>query len=138
MDDPLESLERLPNLRAIHLNQAYLGESLCFKAGRFLKLELLALFSIQTLRWLTVEKGAMPNLQELRMRNLKLLEEFPLGIQHLTNLQSLYLGYPNEKLAAFLKDRCEDYRRICHIPEIFIWNDEDGWCRHPLYWEKTK
>ncbi|CDP13531.1 unnamed protein product [Coffea canephora] len=133
IDDPLESLQHLPNLQTMDLNEAYQGEVLCFKAGSFLKLEQLNILALSGLRWLSVEAGAMPNLLELGLANLKFMEEFPRGIQHLTNLQSLYLCQPNEKLDAFLKNPFEDYQRISHIPEIFIWDDEVGLCRHPQF-----
>ncbi|XP_071918659.1 disease resistance protein RPM1-like [Coffea arabica] len=133
IDDPLESLQHLPNLQTMDLNEAYQGEVLCFKAGSFPKLEQLNILALSGLRWLSVEAGAMPNLLELGLANLKFMEEFPRGIQHLTNLQSLYLCHPNEKLDAFLNNPFEDYQRISHIPEIFIWDDEVGLCRHPQF-----
>ncbi|KAL3497660.1 hypothetical protein ACH5RR_040392 [Cinchona calisaya] len=90
-DDPLEILQNLPNLVEVCLSQAYEGEGLCFKAGRFLKLNMLVLENMHGLKWMTIEEGAMPHLRSLHMSELPQLEELPEGIQHLRELQSLHL-----------------------------------------------
>ncbi|KAL3497350.1 hypothetical protein ACH5RR_040082 [Cinchona calisaya] len=141
MDDPLESLQHLPNLQTIYLNQAYEGDGFCFKAGCFLKLEQLVLISLNSLKWLHVEEGAMPKLRELRMTDVKFLEEFPFGIQHLMQLQSLYLNDMSNKLIAKLQnldEESEDHANLSRIPRIFIWTDKDGYCRFPLLHNKEK
>ncbi|KAK2993705.1 hypothetical protein RJ640_027057 [Escallonia rubra] len=46
-DDPLQSLEALPNLKEIVLAQAYEGESLTFKAGGFQRLKKLELLQLK-------------------------------------------------------------------------------------------
>ncbi|KAK2993703.1 hypothetical protein RJ640_027055 [Escallonia rubra] len=97
-DDPLESLEALPNLELLGFLQAYEGESLTFKAGGFQRLKVLWLRRLNGLRSLTVEDGAMPHLEEIYFHNCKLVDELPLGIQHLTNLQFLRLDDMPDKL----------------------------------------
>ena len=86
-DDPLQSLEDLPNLLELRLNRAYKGEGLCFKARRFKRVTGLYLIMLEGLRGLRVEEGVMPHLEHLYLSKCELLEEVPSGIQHLTSLK---------------------------------------------------
>ncbi|CAL5321419.1 unnamed protein product [Camellia sinensis] len=79
-NDPLKSLQDLPNLVFFSLvNEAYEGEGLCFKAGRFQRLKYLCLNSLKELRWLTMEEGnagCLPQLvpdQTLKLKQLTVL-----------------------------------------------------------------
>ncbi|KAK2969084.1 hypothetical protein RJ640_020395 [Escallonia rubra] len=122
-DDPLQSLEALPNLEEIYLAQAYEGESLTFKAGGFQRLKGLGLIQLKGLRSVTVEDGAMPHLNEIYFRGCKLVDELPSGLQHLTNLQSLWLVNMPDKLTAPLQGQGNSI--IVHIPHVWIggWKD---------------
>ncbi|CDP19598.1 unnamed protein product [Coffea canephora] len=51
-EDPLESLQYLPNLGEIHFCGSYQGEELCFKAGGFLNLKWMHLKRLEGLRWM--------------------------------------------------------------------------------------
>ncbi|XP_059658818.1 disease resistance protein RPM1-like [Cornus florida] len=84
-DDPLQSLQDLPNLIEIGLVDAYQGEELCTKATGFQKLKTLELQRLERLRWLRMEKGSLPHLEKLIIWNCELLGEVPTGFQHLTN-----------------------------------------------------
>nr|XP_027080296.1 disease resistance protein RPM1-like [Coffea arabica] len=143
-EDPLESLQHLPNLSKINFRGSYQGEGLCFKAGGFLKLKWMYLKRMEGLRWMRVEEGALPRLRELFLQQLPLLEELPLGIQHLIHLQRLSLyemsSQLREKLLENQKEESEDYRRIAHIPEILIgyYTDDRKWRHRNLWAEKKK
>ncbi|XP_027180704.1 disease resistance protein RPM1-like [Coffea eugenioides] len=143
-EDPLESLQHLPNLSKINFCGSYQGEGLCFKAGGFLKLKWMHLKRMEGLRGMRVEEGALPRLQILFLRLLPLLEELPLGIQHLSHLQRLSLyemsSQLREKLLENQKEESEDYTRIAHIPEILIgyYTDDGEWREHRLWEEKKK
>ncbi|KAL7188080.1 hypothetical protein ACSBR1_038017 [Camellia fascicularis] len=129
-DDPLQSLQELPNLAELLLEQAYEGEGLCFKAGGFQRLKYLHLYKLKGLRWVRVEEGAMPHLQDLTIRNSELIEKVPSGIEHLTNLQTFELCEMSEKLISKLDREVqdEDYRNIAHIPKVRIWyREHDQW-----------
>ncbi|XP_027181619.1 disease resistance protein RPM1-like [Coffea eugenioides] len=143
-EDPLESLQHLPNLSIINFCGSYLGEGLCFTAGGFLKLKRLHLKRMEGLRWMRVEEGALPRLQTLFLQQLPLLEELPLGIHYLSHLQRLSLyemsSQLREKLLEDQKEESEDYRKIAHIPEILIgyYTDDRKWRRRSLWEEKKK
>ncbi|XP_027180826.1 disease resistance protein RPM1-like [Coffea eugenioides] len=142
-EDPLESLQHLPNLGEINFCGSYQGEGLCFKAGGFLNLKRMYLKSMEGLRWLRVEEGALPRLQNLILERLPLLEELPLGIQHLSHLQQLYLSQMSSEMIEKVenqKEGSEDYTKIAHIPEILIgyYTDDGEWRERQLWEEKKK
>ncbi|XP_027180630.1 disease resistance protein RPM1-like [Coffea eugenioides] len=143
-EDPLESLGHLPNLVNINFCGSYQGEGLCFKTGEFLNLKWLHLKRMEGLRWIRVEEGALPRLQTLSLQRLPLLEELPMGIQHLSHLQQLYLSEMSSQLRGKLlenqKEESEAYRRIAHIPEILIgyYTDDRKWRSCNLWAEKKK
>ncbi|XP_027180878.1 disease resistance protein RPM1-like [Coffea eugenioides] len=143
-EDPLESLQHLPNLGEINFCGSYQGEGLCFKAGGFLMLKGMHLKRMEGLRWMRVEEGALPRLQKLFLEQLPSLEELPMGIQHLIKLQRLTLyemsSQLREKLLENQKEESEDYTKIAHIPEILIgyYTDDGEWRRHSLWEEKKK
>ncbi|KAK3003464.1 hypothetical protein RJ639_019469 [Escallonia herrerae] len=122
-DDPLQSLEALPNLELLGFLQAYEGESLTFKAGGFQRLKVLWLRRLKGLRSLTVEDGAMPRLEDIYFHDCKLVDELPSGIQHLTNLQFLRLDDMPDELTMPLQ--VQGNLNIAHIPRVWIgaWKD---------------
>ncbi|XP_059656936.1 disease resistance protein RPM1-like [Cornus florida] len=120
-DDPLQSLQDLPNLLQLLLDQAYEGEELCIKATGFQKLKTLELQSLERLRWVRMEKGSLPHLEELTIESCKLLEEVPTGIEHLTNLKSLQLCVSDKlKMTLDQDEQGGDYSKIVHIPILKI------------------
>ncbi|XP_027180836.1 disease resistance protein RPM1-like [Coffea eugenioides] len=137
-EDPLQSLQHLPNLSRINFCGSYQGEGLCFKAGGFLKLKRMHLKRMEGLRWMRVEEGALPRLHQLILDLLPLLEELPLGIQHLSQLQVLYLYEMSSEMIEKVenqKEESEDY-----IPEVVIgyYTDDGEWRERSLWEEKEK
>ncbi|CDP20974.1 unnamed protein product [Coffea canephora] len=141
-EDPLESLQHLPNLGEITFCGSYQGERLCFKAGGFLKLKELRLRKMEGLIWMAVEEGACPHLRTLVLDRLPSLVDLPSGIQHLSHLQELGLYEMSSQLMEKVgnqKEDSEDYRRMTHIPEIVIgFYADDGEWRIRRLWGKKK
>ncbi|CAL5392885.1 unnamed protein product [Camellia sinensis] len=129
--DPLESLQDLPNLVQLQLLQTHEGEELCFKACGFQRLVRLYLGGLKGLRWMKVEAGSMPHLEELFIRKCELVEELPSGIEHLTNLKYLQLGDMSDRLISSLNRDLErgNNWKIAHIPNVWIGDSKLG------YWE---
>lgn len=128
--DPLVYLQDLPSLAHLELLQAYDGDTLCFKSGKFKKLKVLGLDKFDELRQVNVEKGAMPCLEKLIIRRCELLKKVPSGIHRLTKLKVLEFFDMSDELIATLRPggMGKDYWKVAHIPEVYstYWRD-GGW-----------
>ncbi|THF94033.1 hypothetical protein TEA_020442 [Camellia sinensis var. sinensis] len=135
--DPPQSFQGLPNLVELELDQAYEGEGLCFQSGGFQRLKRLSIYRLKGLRWVSVEAGSMPHLEELYIGNCKLVDELPFGIEHLTSLQYLNLVDMSDGLISNLYRDLqveEDYWKIAHIPNVWIGESTHGfWRGHYLF-----
>ncbi|KAL7218021.1 hypothetical protein ACSBR2_011286 [Camellia fascicularis] len=127
--NPLESLQDLPNLVDLELLQTHEGAELCFKAGGFQRLVRLCLCGLKGLRWVNVEAGSMPHLEELTISECELVEELPSGIEHLTNLEYLELSDISDGLILSLNRDLErgNNWKIAHIPKVWIGDTKLGY-----------
>ncbi|KAK4787028.1 hypothetical protein SAY86_010861 [Trapa natans] len=123
-DDPLLSLQGLPNLVHLELQGVYDWGVLHFNVGGFRKLRQLGIDNVPDLRGIEVEEGAMPSLCQLTVQRCKLLQNVSPGIEHLTKLKVLEFLDVHDELIWKLK-RCDE---VAHIPEIRYgsWTD-GGW-----------
>ncbi|XP_062014609.1 disease resistance protein RPM1-like [Rosa rugosa] len=96
-DDLLPQIEALPSLTWLDLWNSYVGEELCFRRG-FVKLERLELFNFASVKKISIEKGVMPNLRYLWVKNCMELKTVPLGLEYLSNLHSLALEFVPDTL----------------------------------------
>ncbi|KAG8375441.1 hypothetical protein BUALT_Bualt10G0100300 [Buddleja alternifolia] len=103
-EDPLQYLEDLPNLVGLVLNSAYEGEGLSFKVGKFQKLKNLWMIRLGGLKWIRIEKGSMPLVEEVMMRDCKLVAEVPEGMEDLACLQKVEITDMADELVARLED----------------------------------
>ncbi|XP_058084900.1 disease resistance protein RPM1-like [Magnolia sinica] len=120
-EDPLSSIQALPNLMYLYLYRAYEGQQLCFRDGRFTKLRSLYLRDMNQLNHIVIEKGTLASIEEIILVNCGGLKTLPEGIEYLTGLQELRLvGMPMELTDKLkLKDGSEeDRRKVGHIPII--------------------
>ncbi|XP_058112023.1 probable disease resistance protein At1g58602 [Magnolia sinica] len=132
--DPMGTLEKLPNLRILRLRQhhtsairmskevqAYMGKEMVCSAGGFLQLESLSIHAAELKEW-RVEEGAMPNLKFLEMLGCKRLKMIPDGLQHVTTLKELKLTMIAEELTERVgENEGEDWYKIRHIPSLIIY-----------------
>ncbi|KAF8027911.1 hypothetical protein BT93_E0744 [Corymbia citriodora subsp. variegata] len=123
-NDPLVSLQNLPNLVHLELLQVYKGSSLFFEAESFKKLKTLGLDHFDELRCIEVEKGAMPCLEKFIIQHCKLLEKLPSGIEYQKKLKVLKIfDMPDELVKKLVQggqnDDCQKVanRRILRILE---------------------
>ena len=82
--DPMEALEKLPNLRFLRLYNSYVGSKLVCSAQGFPKLEILELVALFGVEEWKVEKGAMPSLKSLHIETLPKLRMIPKGLKYVT------------------------------------------------------
>ncbi|KAJ4757809.1 hypothetical protein LUZ62_068184 [Rhynchospora pubera] len=110
--DPFPVLEKLENLRYLHLVCSRLLLRLCCSARGFGKLEDLELSGVE--EW-EIEEGAMPMLKNLKVCNCPGLRVL-LGLQYLAVLQNLY-WLDNETSGT----EEHEIRSICkHVPNFYI------------------
>ncbi|CAK9153251.1 unnamed protein product [Ilex paraguariensis] len=128
-DHQLQWLQDLPNLQLMSFHHdAYVGEELCFKAGGFKSLKYLRLSFLEELRWVRLEQGAMPHLEDLTIWYCDLMG-YPIGIEHLTNLRSISLHLVDKLKPQNLSDRDRDDvwddNKLANIPHRDIWSCTD-------------
>ncbi|PNY07417.1 NBS-containing resistance-like protein [Trifolium pratense] len=121
-DDPLQSLQSLPNLQKLGLwDNAYDGEILQFHSGGFLKLRRLELRRLDRVNSVLIDKGALPSLEYLTMEKNPQLKEIPSGIRHLDNLKCIHFtDIPAEFVESIDSDKGKDYWIIKHVPLVSI------------------
>ncbi|RWR73995.1 disease resistance protein RPM1-like protein [Cinnamomum micranthum f. kanehirae] len=120
-EEPLSSLEALPNLMSLSLTMAYVGEELCFRHGCFLKLKALAIYEIPKLNLIKIENGSMTCIETLHLIKCPELKRIPEGMQYLTTLQELFLVGMSEELIQRIKDGGERVN-LLHFPFIGYFN----------------
>ncbi|KAK3429798.1 hypothetical protein EUGRSUZ_E01294, partial [Eucalyptus grandis] len=118
-NDPLVSLQNLPNLVHLELLQVYEGSSLCFEAESFKKLKTLGLDYFEELRCVEVEKGAMPYLEKFIIQRCKLLEKLPSGFEYLKKLKVLKIfDMPDELVNKLVRGgQNDDFQKVAHVPQ---------------------
>ncbi|CAL5377068.1 unnamed protein product [Camellia sinensis] len=139
-EDPMPTLEKLPNLRSLSLGfNSYIGnEMVCSSgpssisgggggggyggcdSGGFPKLKSLALVNIRNLEKWRVEQGAMPCLFRLDIFNCKKLKEIPDGLRFITTLRELEITRVSEALRDRVREGGEDFDKVKHVPSIEI------------------
>ena len=99
MDDSIEVLQALPNLKYLALVWAYNGEKMHFEGGGFQKLKFLSLAGLSNLNEMLINEGASPLLKRLEMGPCPKLNKVPSGNQNLRYLKDLSsAGMTNESL----------------------------------------
>ncbi|TVU41971.1 hypothetical protein EJB05_15535 [Eragrostis curvula] len=92
-EDPLALFSVMfQNLGHLNLYRCYEGTRLTFRTGWFSRLRHLYLSSMNELREVEIEDGAMRSLHRLEMWSLKCLTSVPKGLVHLKSLQQLCIG----------------------------------------------
>ncbi|KAL2337277.1 hypothetical protein Fmac_011723 [Flemingia macrophylla] len=139
-DDPLRSLEKLPNLLQLSLwDKAYDGEILHFQSEGFPKLKELSLARFLRLNSIIIDREALPLLEHFSIIKMPHLKKVSPGIKALDNLKVLdFLNMPTELEKSIDPENGHDYWIINHIPLVSIrhWagprlNDFDVRTIHP-------
>ncbi|KAM2939051.1 hypothetical protein FF1_038760 [Malus domestica] len=136
-EDVLPHIQALPNLEGLELYNAYVGEKLCFSRG-FIKLKRLELLDFPLLNSIAIEKGAMPNLQVLRIRRCAEMKTLPQGIEFLADVERLILFSVPMELMESVKGGM-DHPKVQHIPEINMYYErQNRWCHESFSGRRIK
>ncbi|KAL7148346.1 hypothetical protein ABFS83_06G172300 [Erythranthe nasuta] len=91
-NNPITILGKLPNLLELQLLDAYKGDRLDFRVGRFPRLKILEFDQMEELTVITIENWALPCLQKLIISRCQNLGGIPVGIENVAQLKELHLG----------------------------------------------
>ncbi|KAK4405915.1 Disease resistance protein RPP8 [Sesamum angolense] len=122
--DPMPTLEKLPNLYSLRLRNAFEGNKICCSSRGFPRLRILEILGLNSLEDWTIEEGAMPNLYALKIDECSKLKMVPGGIKHIAALRELVIA----NMPVDFKNRIrtgqdgwgEDFHKVEHIPLIRI------------------
>ncbi|KAK8603418.1 hypothetical protein V6N13_085605 [Hibiscus sabdariffa] len=119
-EDPMPTLEKLPNLRILVLDElAFIAKKMVCSAPHFPRLESLIIHRhYRFLEEWEVEEGAMPALCRLEIIGCRSLKMLPDGLRFITTLQELRI----EEMPMEFQDRMveggEDFYKVQHVPCI--------------------
>ncbi|CAL5362298.1 unnamed protein product [Camellia sinensis] len=124
-EDPMPTLERLPNLQYLILGEdAFVGDKMVCSANGFPQLKALYLSILTHLKEWEVEKGAMPNLSTLEIGYCRGLEMVPEGLRFIATLQQFTITDGSEnfnnKLRGVNGEEGEDFYKVRHVSSLHI------------------
>ncbi|XP_044473266.1 disease resistance protein RPM1-like [Mangifera indica] len=116
-NDSMRVLQALPNLLVFILIVRDCDEELHLIESWFPKLQQLRLHNFTKLKWMIIEKGAMPSLTELLIGPSPSLKEISIGIEHLRNLKILMFHIMLKDVFYMIKN--DNWEKLTnHIPQI--------------------
>ncbi|KHN28421.1 Disease resistance protein RPM1 [Glycine soja] len=116
---------RLTNWISQFPNLVQLCETLHFHCGGFQKLKQLSLGSLDQLKCILIDRGALCSVEEIVLEGLSQLKTVPSGIQHLEKLKDLYINcMPTEFEQRIAPDGGEDHWIIQDVPHVRIWSED--------------
>jgi disease resistance protein RPM1 len=120
-EDPLPSVQALPNLITLCLNHAYDGEQLHFEEGGFRKLKRLTLREMKKLKMVEIERGSLPGLEQLEIGPCSEMMEVPSGIQHLKSLKILdFYEMQGDFVLRMQPDGGKDFWKVKKVTTIYF------------------
>jgi len=121
-DDPLRSLQNLPNLLKLTFwDNAYDGETLHFQSGGFPRLKELNMARLNTVSAILIDEGALVSLEYLQITKITHLKKVPSGIKALDSLKVIDIcDMPTELVESIDPQNGQDYWIINHVPLVVI------------------
>lgn len=130
-EDPMAVLENLPVLCSLVLRRdVFLGNEIHCSSTGFCQLKILEVLGITTLENWRIERGAMLNLQYLKIDECVNLKTVPKGIEYVTTIRELVIANMPEafkrRVEMVQEEEGEDFYRVKHIPSITIIDTSRG------------
>ncbi|XP_071927451.1 probable disease resistance RPP8-like protein 2 [Coffea arabica] len=125
-EDPMGTLEKLPNLRKLELGPySFLGQEMICHSMGFSKLKRLALHGLGNWKEWKVDEGAMPKLSSLWIADCQKLKMIPDGLRYVTTLKEVSLfRMPAEFSNRVTRENGqhgEDFDKISHVRSVNIY-----------------
>ncbi|KAL2469671.1 Disease resistance protein RPP8 [Abeliophyllum distichum] len=122
-EDPMAVLEKLPKLYSLVLRQdVFLGPEIHCSSTGFFQLRTLEIQGQTSLENWRIEKGAMPNLQYLKIDECVNLKMVPEGTEFVTTIRVLVIANMPEafkcRVQMVQEGGGEDFYKVEHIPSI--------------------
>ncbi|XP_047052840.1 disease resistance protein RPM1-like [Lolium rigidum] len=111
-------LEELQQLVKLQLYDAFDGNNMYFRATSFRKLRVLKIWGAPHLSQMTIERGAMPSLVDLKLLLCPELKLLPGGIEHVSTLEELTLNSTAEELVNRVRQKKEE--NISHVQRVYV------------------
>ncbi|KAI4352404.1 hypothetical protein L6164_006661 [Bauhinia variegata] len=122
VEDPMPTLEMLPNLKYLSGWEMYLGKKMVCSQNGFPQLKLLLLRGFPNLEEWIVENQAMPNLFRLGISDCKKLNTVPEGLKFAGNLRELEIRWMSKCFNERIANGGEDHYKVEHVPYIVFLN----------------
>ncbi|MFQ6653531.1 hypothetical protein Gotur_024885, partial [Gossypium turneri] len=111
-EDPMPTLEKLPNLKILEIEASFRGKEMFFSAQGFPELKSLILTKLDKLEEWKVDEGAMPSLQRLEIRHCPRLKMLPEGLRFITTLKELKIKSMPKAFKDRLEEGGEDFYKV--------------------------
>ena len=122
VEDPMVTLEKLPNLKYLSCWEMYVGKKMVCSINGFPKLEVLAIRGFSNLEEWVVENQAMPHLCRLSISDCNKLKGVPDGLTFVAGLRELEIRWMPKSFKIRLGIDGEDYHKVQHVPSIVFFN----------------
>lgn len=121
--NPIEVLEKLPNLRFLRLGRdSFVGSEMVSSAHGFPKLDTLEFHGLTEVEEWRVKEGSMPILRTLTIDSMNNLNMIPEGLRSVTTLRELNIlsmkASFEKRLQVIDGIEGDDFYKVCHIPSI--------------------
>ena len=120
-EDPMPTLEKLPNLKILCLFESTEKEMVCSKGG-FPLLQYLLLKGLDKVEECRVEEGVMPSLSHLEIFSYKKLKTIPDGLKSITTLRELEIKHMPKSFKDRLHKGGLDFDKVKHVPSLIFEN----------------
>nr|XP_023899051.1 putative disease resistance protein At1g50180 [Quercus suber] len=118
-EDPMPTLEKLSNLKILHLcYESFVGKDMVCSEGGFPLLQYLLLDYLDKLEEWRVEEGAMPSLCHLIISYCGKLKTIPDGLRFVTTLQELEINFMPKSFKDRLDKGGPDFYKVQHVPSL--------------------
>lgn len=122
MEDPMVTLERLPNLKFLSGWEMFVGKKMVCSPNGFPQLKVLLLRGLPNLEEWVVENQAMPHLYRLSICDCNKLKSVPDGLKFVAALRELEIRWMPKSFKTGLGTSGENYHKVQHVPSIVFLN----------------
>jgi hypothetical protein len=122
VEDPMVTLERLPNLKYLSCWEMFVGKKMVCSPNGFPKLEVLVIRGFSNLEEWVVENQAMSFLYRLSISDCNKLKTVPDGLKFVAGLRELEFRWMPKSFKNRLGVAGEDYHKVQHVPSIVFFH----------------